>query len=115
VVALLITLTNVIFKSLMVNWGLTMDNIINKLISFGFDGVVVFIGVHNGVTTQITKKVAPFHACCPLVAHQTDLALQTFSTHNLWCISLKVSCKPYTPIFSFYPRGIWSSASLHSC
>jgi hypothetical protein len=44
----------------MVNGGLTMENIINKLISFGFDGVVVFIGVHNGVTTQITKKAPLF-------------------------------------------------------
>jgi thiamine biosynthesis protein ThiC len=43
----------------MVNGGLTVEKIINKLISFGSDGVV-FISIHNGVTTQITKKAAPF-------------------------------------------------------
>ncbi len=53
-------LINVILKSLMVNGGLTMEDISNKLISFGSDGVVVFIGVHSGVTTQITKKATLF-------------------------------------------------------
>jgi hypothetical protein len=37
-----------------------MEDISNKLISFGSDGVVVFIGVHSGVTTQITKKATLF-------------------------------------------------------
>jgi hypothetical protein len=33
-----------------------MEEINNTLIFFGFDGVVVFIGVHSGLTTQITKR-----------------------------------------------------------
>jgi hypothetical protein len=51
----------------MVNGGLTMEEINNKLIFLGFDGVVVFIGVNNGVTMQINhQKGSPFYACCPL-------------------------------------------------
>jgi hypothetical protein len=41
----------------------------NKLICFGFDGVDVLIGVHNGVTTQITKNVTPFMLVVHYVAH----------------------------------------------
>lgn len=37
-----------------------MEDINIKLISFVCDGVVMFIGVHSGVTTQIYKRVAPF-------------------------------------------------------
>jgi uncharacterized protein related to proFAR isomerase len=44
-------LTNLILKSSMVNGGLTMEEINNKLISFGSNGVVMFTCFHNGVTT----------------------------------------------------------------
>ncbi len=50
-----------------------MEEINNKLIFLGFDGVVVFIGVHNGVTMQITKKVALFMLVVHYVAHWTNL------------------------------------------
>ncbi len=51
-----------------------------KLISFGSDGVTVFIGVHIGVTTQICKKVAPFMLVVHYVAHQTNMVMQIFPT-----------------------------------
>jgi len=57
----------------MVNGHLTMEEINNKLIFLGFDGVVVFIGVHSGVTTQITKKAALFMLVVHYVAHWTNL------------------------------------------
>jgi hypothetical protein len=76
-------LTNVILKSLMVNGGLTMEEINNKLISFGFNGVVVFTCVHNGVITQITKKATPFMLDVHCVAHWTYLIMQTLSMQPL--------------------------------
>ncbi len=60
-----------ILKSLMANGGLAMEEISNKLISFGYDGVALFIGVHIGVTTQITTKATPFMLIIHCVAHQT--------------------------------------------
>ncbi len=76
-------LTNVIFKSLMVNGGLTMEESSKKLISFDFNGVVVFTCVHNGVITQITKKATPFMFDVHCVAHWTYLIMQTFSMQPL--------------------------------
>ncbi len=43
-------LTNVNFDSLMVYEGFTMYEINSKLIFFGYDGVIIFIDVHSGVT-----------------------------------------------------------------
>lgn len=43
-------LTNVIFDYLMVYEGFTMYEINSKLICFGYDGVVIFIDVHSGVS-----------------------------------------------------------------
>ncbi len=37
-----------------------MGKITNKLIYFGSNGVVIFIGVHSGVTTKICKNETPF-------------------------------------------------------
>ncbi len=58
-----------ILKSLMANGGLTMEEISSNSISFGYDGVVLFIGVHIGVTTQITKNTTPFMLIVHCVAH----------------------------------------------
>jgi len=52
-----------------------MEEINNKLIFFGFDGVVVFTNVHSGVTTQFTKRAAPFMLVVHYVAHWTNLAM----------------------------------------
>jgi len=51
---------NNVLNSLLVYGGLIMEDINIKLISFVCDGVVMFVGVHSGVTTQIYKRVAPF-------------------------------------------------------
>jgi len=68
-------LTNVILKSLMVNGGLTMEEFSNKLTSLVLMGVVVFTNVHSGVTTQFTKKAAPFMLTIHCVAHRTNLVI----------------------------------------
>ncbi len=67
-------LTNVILRSLMVNGGLTMEEISNKLIPFGSNGVVVFIGAHNGVTTQIAKR-QPFSCLLSIGCTSDKLSL----------------------------------------
>jgi hypothetical protein len=43
-------LTNVIFDSLMVYEGFTTYEINSKLICFGYNGVIIFIDVHIGVS-----------------------------------------------------------------
>ncbi len=49
-------LTNVIINSLLVYGGLIVQEINDKLIYCGSYGVIVFINVHSGMTTQIYKK-----------------------------------------------------------
>jgi hypothetical protein len=58
----------------MVNGGLTMEELNNNLIFFGFEGVV-FSGVHSCVTMQITKKATPFMLIVHYVSHWTNLVV----------------------------------------
>jgi hypothetical protein len=60
-----------------------MEEISYKLIYFGSNGVVVFISVHSGVTTQIYKRATPFMFFIHCVAHWTNLIVQTFSKQPL--------------------------------
>jgi hypothetical protein len=50
-------------------WGLDCGGYLQQLICFGFDGVIMFIGVQNGVTTQICKRIVPFVFVVHCVAH----------------------------------------------
>jgi hypothetical protein len=70
--------TNMILKSMMVNGGLTMEDISSKQFFLVLMWVVVFTNVHSGVTTQITKKAGPFMLTIYCVAHQTNPSMQTF-------------------------------------
>jgi uncharacterized protein related to proFAR isomerase len=40
--------------------GLTIEQIVNKVVYFGSNGVLVFTIVHMGVVIQLKSKVAPF-------------------------------------------------------
>ncbi len=51
--------------------GLTSDQIGNKLICFGLDGVVMFTGLQTGVATQFKSKVASFVIVVHYMAHRT--------------------------------------------
>jgi hypothetical protein len=53
-----------------------MEDNSSKLISFVCDGVIMFIGVHSGVTTQIYKSVIPF-MLVQCVAHWINMGFQT--------------------------------------
>ncbi len=70
-------LTNVILNSLLVYLGLIVEDINHKLICFAYV-IVVFIGVHNGVTTQIYQRAIPFMLVIHFVAHWTNLVVLTF-------------------------------------
>ncbi len=63
--------------------GLTFDQIGNKLICFGSNGVVVFTRLYTGVATQLKSKAAPFVIAVHYMAHRTKLAMQTLSTQLL--------------------------------
>ncbi len=71
-------LTNVILNSLLVHGGLILQEINDKQIYCGSYGVVVFINVHSGMTTQIYKKVIPFMLVVHYIAHWTNLIMQTY-------------------------------------
>ncbi len=71
-------LTNVILNSSLVYGGLIVQEINDKLIYCGSYGVVVFINVHSGMTTQIYKKVVPFMLVVHYIAHWTNLIMQTY-------------------------------------
>jgi hypothetical protein len=53
--------TNVILNSLVVYGGLNEKEINIKLIYFGFNDLVIFTNVHNGVTTHIYKLSTMLH------------------------------------------------------
>jgi hypothetical protein len=74
-----------------------------KLISFSFDGVTIFIGVHIGVTTQICEKVAPFMLIVHYVAHQTNMVMQTLSNQPL-VQNLKRLLQSIYTYFFFSPK-----------
>lgn len=106
-------LDNVILNCLPVYGDLTMQKVNNKFNFFGSSGVVVFIGVYSGVTTQIYKRVFPFMLAIHCVMHWTNLVMQTFSKHPLVQNS-KVSCKPRTHIFPFHPKDTLNNVNLHN-
>jgi hypothetical protein len=70
--------TNVISNSFLVYLGLIVEDIHHKLICFEFDAIVVFIGVHSGVTTQIYQKAIPFMLVIHFLTHWTNLVVLTF-------------------------------------
>jgi len=60
-----------------------MEEISYKLNYFGSNGVVVFISVHSGVTTQIYRIATPFMFFVHYVAPWINLIVQTFSKQPL--------------------------------
>ncbi len=62
-------LTKVIMENVLQYGGLSKSNLASKLISFGVDGVSVFYGAKNGVTTQLKEKFALYMLGVHYVAH----------------------------------------------
>jgi hypothetical protein len=72
-------LIKVIMEALMIGGGVPRDQIAQKLICFGANGVDVFQGVKSGVTKQIKKNYAPHSIGAHCMAHCTNLVMQILS------------------------------------
>ncbi len=70
-------LIKVIMEALMIGGGLLKDQIVQKLICFGANGVDVFQGTKNGVTKQIKDNYVPHSIEVHCMAHHTNLKVQT--------------------------------------
>ncbi len=70
-------LTKVIMKVLIIGGGVLRDQIAQKLICFGVDGVNVFQGANSGVTKQMKENYAPHSIKVHCMVHRTNLAVQT--------------------------------------
>jgi hypothetical protein len=66
-------LSNVVLNCLPIYGDLTMQKVNNKFNFFGSNGVVVFIDVRSGVTTQIYKRVLPIMLAIHCVMHWTNI------------------------------------------
>jgi len=62
-------LTKVIMEALIIGRGFPRDQIAQKLICFGVDGVNVFQGTKNGVTKHIHDTYAPHFIGVHCMAH----------------------------------------------
>jgi hypothetical protein len=70
-------LITLILRSLVEYGGLIVEHITSKLVCFGSDGVVVFIGVHTGVSTQLKSNFAHLLTLVHYMAHWTNLTMKT--------------------------------------
>jgi len=66
-------------QTLMNQGGLVKDMIVNKLMTFGVNGVFVFQGVRSWVTKQIFDGWAPHSMGMHCMAHKSNLAIQILS------------------------------------
>jgi hypothetical protein len=55
--------------------GLNETNLVNKLVCFGADIVIIFQEVKNGVIAQIMQKHAPFVNGLHCMAHCTNMVV----------------------------------------
>jgi hypothetical protein len=76
-------LTSVIIRSLVVFGGMLETNIVNKIICFWANSVVVFQGLKTGVTFQLVCKHCPFVVGIYYMAHRCNLLVQTLSSLTL--------------------------------
>jgi len=83
-------LTKVIMDVLTISEGLPRDQIAQKFICFGVDGVNVFWSIKNGVRKQTHNTYALNSIGVHCMAHCTNLAIQTLSRLPLvvWIESL---------------------------
>ncbi len=75
--------TSLIVWGLMDYGGLSVIDIVNKLVFFGIDKIIVFHSVKSGVTTQLMQKYIPFVRNVHCMTHRTNLVVQTLNTLSL--------------------------------
>jgi hypothetical protein len=76
-------LTSVIMHVLLVEGGLSREEIASKLVCFGADGVSTFQGSKTGVTTQIREKWAPFTLGANCSNHRINFVVETLSNYPM--------------------------------
>jgi hypothetical protein len=67
--------TSLIVWGLMDYGGLSVIDIVNKLVFFGIDKIIVFHSVKSGVTTQLMQKYIPFVSNVHCMTHRTNLVV----------------------------------------
>jgi hypothetical protein len=93
--------TVLILKSLMDYGGLIIEHVVSKLTCFASDKV------YKLLLLQFKYKRVHY------MAHCTNLAMQTFLI-NLWLLSLRVCCRPFTHIILLHQKGTLNMATLPS-
>jgi len=91
--------------------GLLESDLVSKLISFGANGILVFHGVKNVVTTQLKEKFAHYMLGVHCVAHQTNLTIQTLSKLPLM-FKIEAMLQSTTTTILYLLSDIWIDASL---
>jgi hypothetical protein len=93
-------MTKVIMQVLMISGGVQRNQIAQKLICFGANGVNVFQGTKSGVTQQMKEFYALHSIGVHCMAHHTNLAVQTLHSYfahlpkrHLELQNLQSSCK----------------------
>jgi hypothetical protein len=76
-------LTKFIMQNLVEFGSMIEIDLANKLVCFGADGMIVFQGLKNGVTTKLMQNHAPFVSGVHCMAHCTNLAVQTLNNFSL--------------------------------
>jgi hypothetical protein len=76
-------LTKFIMHNLVEFGSMTKTNLANKSVCFGTNGVIVFQGLKNGVTTKMMQNHVPFMSGVHCMAHCTNLVVQTLSNLSL--------------------------------
>jgi hypothetical protein len=73
------SITLLIMNSLMTERGSQEEDLTTKMVCFGVDGVITFQGLRSRIIVQIQQQYAPFVIGVHCMAHQINLAVQTFS------------------------------------
>ncbi len=93
-------LIKVIMQVIMIGGGLPQNQIAQKLICFGVDGVNVFQRTRTSVTKQIHDSYAPNYLGIHCMAHEINLVVQTFSSLFL-VICLEHFVNPTQLVYTF--------------
>jgi hypothetical protein len=81
--AIIANLTQVLLCALFSFGSMNEQVVGQKLVLFGTNGGSMFIGVCNGIATQIKCNMVPFFVPIHCVAHKTNLVVKTLSTQSL--------------------------------
>ena len=85
------------------HFGLSPAKVASRLVCFGADGVSVFQGRKNGVTTQMRQHMAPFVIGVHCMAHRTNLAVEPLSDLPV-VAKVEALCQAMFSYFSHSPK-----------